>query len=462
MMMRKLLALLIFATSVANAQYTIKGTMTPPEKSDFVMLHKLEGVKPKFIGHTTIKYDTVKVGGEQQALGRFTIQLPANAKPGAYRATYRNQGSGFIDFLYNKENIEFIFNPKFPDQSVVFTSSRENKLYNDYLQAYAKTQNKLDSYLLNYIKTPSKEIKKSYKKTLKELKELQEIYETKSEGMLTHHFIKASQRYNPSSLFESVDEFSNFTIENFFKYVDFSSPQLYNSSFIIDKVNDYIFYLNTSEDPEAQKDIYKESINTVLSKVSKGKLRKDLVQFLITSFTDKRDGEMVDWLFAEHYNDLPSEDQDEEFKSEKLQILNATVGRTAPDFSWKKGETEHKLSSLNDGDKYLLVFWSTSCPHCVKDVPELHNFMQSHKNVSVISFGIENESDKDAWVSFTTNKLPNWHNAIGTHPEHKWSNETVQKYNLLGTPSYFVLDQNKKIIAMPDQFEDVKKYFESH
>jgi hypothetical protein len=82
--------------------------------------------------------------------------------------------------------------------------------------------------------------------------------------------------------------------------------------------------------------------------------------------------------------------------------------------------------------------------------------MQNHKEVSVVSFGIENEENE--WDEFVKN-LPGWHNAIGTHPEYKFDNETVKKYNLLGTPSYFVLDKDKNIIAMPDHEEDVEKYF---
>ena len=460
-MMKKLLAILIFATSIANAQYTVKGTMTPPEKDNWVILYKIEGAKQKFVTNTTIQLDTVAVGAGTQVLGKFKFDLPATTKPGAYRATYRNRGAGFVDFYFNKENVEFIFNPKYPEQSVVFTSSRENKLYNQYLEAYALVQKKIDEYQASFIQDGNKDAKKAYKKEFKKLEEVQEIYENKSEGMLVNNFIKASQRYNPSSPFDDMQEYLTSTVDNFFKNIDFKSEALYNSSFLIDRITDYVFYLNYSEDASLRQELLKESITKVMGKIPSGKIKKAAVDFLVTTLTDKRNGEAVDWMLAEYYDKLPENQKDAKFKAEVLKTLRATVGRTAPDFSWEEEGKTMKLSTLNDGEKYLLVFWSTSCPHCVKEVPELNKFMQNHKDTSVISFGIENNDDIEIWTEFVKN-LPNWHNAMGTHPEYKFDNETVQMYNLLGTPSYFVLDKNKKIIAMPDQLEDVEAYFKKH
>ena len=460
-MMKKILALLIFATSVVNAQYTIKGTMTPPEKSNWVALYKIEGAKQKYITNATIKFDTVAVGGGNQVLGKFKFTLPTSTKSGAYRATYRNKGAGFVDFYFNKENIEFIFNPKYPEQSVVFTSSRENKLYNQYLEAYALVQKKLDAFQVSYIKEGNKDDKKAYKKEFKKLEEVQEIYENKSEGMLVNKFIKASQRYNPSSPLSNMQEYLTSTVKNFFKNINFESDALYNSSFLVDRITEYVFYLNYSEDPSLQQELLRESIKKVMAKVSSDRLKTSVTKFLIGYLAEKRNGEAVDWLLAEYYDKLPEGGKDAEFKKDVLKTLSATVGRIAPDFSWTEEDKKYKLSTINDGEKYLLIFWSTACPHCVKDVPILHKLMQEHNNVSVISFSVEDADGVKDWNEFKKN-LPLWHNAMGTHPDHKWSNKTVQAYNLLSTPSFFVLDKNKKIIAMPDQLEDVKKYFETN
>ncbi|CAA0173874.1 TlpA family protein disulfide reductase [Tenacibaculum maritimum] len=463
-MLKKLLSLLVFTTSMVNAQYIVKGTMTPPGKGDWAILYKLEGAKQKFITNTTVKVDTVNINGETEILGKFLFTLPEDAKTGAYRVSYRNKGAGFVDFLFNKENVEFIFNPLYPDQSVVFTSSRENKLYSQYLEAIGLSQKKVDEIQANYIKSPTKDAKKAYKKAYKDLEDVQDIYENKSEGMLVSHFIKASKRYNTSNPTEDIQDYLNSIGKNFFNNIDFKSNELYNSSFLIDRVTDYIFGFNFSDDQVLQQKLYKEAIITVMDKVSKDNLRKEVTEYLITTFTDKRNSEIVDWVFAEYYKKLPKELQDSKFKQSKLDLLRATVGRVAPDFSWKEYgtrygrtyEKDYKLSTLNDGENYLLIFWSTGCSHCLKEIPVLYKFMKNHKKTSVVAFGIEND-DLD-WNEYIK-KLHGWHNAMGTHPENKWDNRIVRTYQLIATPAYFVLDANKKIIAMPNTIEDVEKYF---
>ncbi len=455
--MKRLLVLILFVTSIANAQFSIKGTMTPPEKSDWVILYKIEGAKQKFIGNSTIKFEDVNIGGSVQKVGRFELTLPANAEKGAYRVSYRNQGAGFIDFFFNKENVEFVFNPQYPEESVLFTRSRENKVYREYLDAVALTQRSIDSLQVDYLKTDSKKTKKAYKKAYKAQEEMQEIYEGKSEGMLINTFIKASKATNSSSVFDDTQKYLNHVIETFFDNTDFKNKTLYNSSFIVDKITNYVFYLNIAESQTLQQKLYKESISKIMGIVKEDSTKKEVLEYLITRFTNQRNSEIVDSVFEEYYNKLPESLQDADFKNKRIGELSVSVGRIAPDFSWKENGKDFSLSTLNDGENYLMIFWSTRCSHCVQEIPEVYEFMKEHKSTSVVAFAIEeNDLDFNSWAK---NKLYTWHNVIGTHPENRFENEIVQKYRIDATPTYFILDKNKKIVAVPNTIEDVKEYF---
>ncbi|WP_299617787.1 TlpA disulfide reductase family protein [uncultured Tenacibaculum sp.] len=456
-MMKRFFVLLIFVASIANAQFSVKGTMTPPEKSDWVVLYRIDGAKQKFIGNSTIKLEDVDLGGSVQKVGRFELTLPADAKVGAYRVSYRNTGAGFVDFFFNKENIEFVFNPQFPEESVLFTKSRENKVYREYLDALALTQRAIDSLQVEYLKSDEKKTKKAYKKAYKEQEELQEIYEGKSEGMLVNTFIKASEATNSDDIFDDTQEYLDYVLDNFFKNVDFSDKTLYNSPFIVDKVTNYVFYLNIAESQSLQQKLYKESIEKIMEIIKDDSIKKEILEYLITRFTIQRNSEIVDGLFDQYYAKLPADLQNSKFKSEKLGELLASVGRTAPDFSWKEGDKDYTLSTLNDGENYLLIFWSTQCGHCVNEIPSVHEFMKEYKETSVVAFAIEEEESLE-FDSWNKNKLYNWHNVKGTHPEFRFKNETVLKYRIDATPTYFILDKDKKIIAVPNAVEDIKEF----
>ncbi|WP_299677226.1 TlpA disulfide reductase family protein [uncultured Tenacibaculum sp.] len=455
-MMKRFFVLLIFVASIANAQFSIKGTMTPPEKSDWVVLYRIDGAKQKFISNSTIKFEDVDLGGSTQKVGRFELQLPADAKVGAYRVSYRNTGAGFVDLFFNKENIEFVFNPQFPEESVVFTKSRENKVYREYLEALSLTQRAIDSLQVEYLKSDEKKTKKAYKKAYKEQEEVQEIYEGKSEGMLVNTFIKASEATNSDDIFDDTQEYLDHVLNSFFDNIDFSDKTLYNSPFVVDKITNYVFYLNIAESQTLQQKLYKESIDKIMKIVKKDATKKEILEYLITRFTIQRNSEIVDGVFADYYDKLPSDLQDAQFKEKKLGELSVSVGRTAPDFSWKEDGKDYSLSTLDDGEYYLMIFWSTQCGHCVKEVPEVHEFMKEYDNTSVIAFAIEeNDLDFNSWAK---NKLYNWHNVLGTHPTYKFDNEVVQKYRIDATPTYFILDKNKKIIAVPNAIEDIKEF----
>ncbi len=458
-MMKKILISLLFVTLIVDAQFSIKGTMIPPEKNDWIILYKIEGTKQKFIGNSTIKFEELDLGESVQKVGRFELLLPANTEIGVYRVSYRNTNAGFIDFFFNKESIEFVFNPQFPEESVVFIKSRENKMYREYLDALALRQHSLDSLQLKYLEKKSTDIKKAYKKAFREQKEVQEIYEVKSERMLINTFIKASKATNSYVIFEDTKEYSNYVMNNFFNNVDFSNKVLFNSSFLVDKITNYIFYLNPAESQRLQQKLYKKSIAKVMNILKKNITKKEILEYLITFFANQRNSEIVDGIFADYYSKLPLNFQDAKFKEKKLRELSVSVGRIAPDFSWKEGAKEYSLSSLNDGENYLMIFWSTQCGHCVKEIPAVYEFMKNYKNVSVIAFAIEeNDIDFNSWAK---NKLYKWHNVLGTHPTYKFDNEVVQKYRIDATPTYFILNKNKKIIAVPNTVENVKEFLDT-
>lgn len=100
-----------------------------------------------------------------------------------------------------------------------------------------------------------------------------------------------------------------------------------------------------------------------------------------------------------------------------------------------------------------MVFWSTDCSHCLREIPELHTFMKGSKKAKVIAFSLEKEAF--IWKNYIIN-LYGWHNVLGLG---KWENKIAKTYQIFSTPTYFILDKNKKIIAKPEKIEDLKKFF---
>lgn len=454
-MMKKILPILLLITSFTYGQHTIKGAISPNIETDWLILYKIEGTKQVFVNNTTIKKDSILIGGKKEAVGSFEIKLSASAKSGTYRATYRLEGESFIDFIYNKEDVSFIFNPDFPEESVAFTASSENIFYKQYLSDITVAQQKLDSIQIEVLKDPTLDLKEVYKAAYSKVNTVQNKYMELAKGKYVVPFVNASARSNPSEILMSVNDYLANIKNTFFNKLDFSNKTLVNSSFLTNRVLDYLFYINYSDDIQQQQILYKNAIETVLSKIKSQAYKRDIIQFIIEQFESSKNLEIIDYLFDNHYNKLPVELQNVKFKTEKQALFATEVGRIAPDFSWTENGRNLKLSTLNDAETYVLVFWSTSCSHCLREIPELHTYMKTKPKAKVIAFALEN--DAFVWETYKKNNLYGWHNVLGLN---KWKNETAQTYQVFSTPSYFVLDSNKKIIAKPNAINDVKAFLE--
>ena len=117
--MKNLLILFFFLSFSLHAQYSVKGTLNPVKKYSWVLLYKVEGAKQVFIKNTQIE--------TEGNTGVFKFNLPKDTKIGSYRITYDLKSDGFIDFLFNKENVEIELDPSNPNTTTVNTTATAAK-----------------------------------------------------------------------------------------------------------------------------------------------------------------------------------------------------------------------------------------------------------------------------------------------------------------------------------------------
>ena len=452
--MKKILAFVFLISSFIQAQYTINGSMSPAVKSDWVILYKIESTKLNYVQHSKIKLDTINAQGEKKEIATFLFELPKDTRKGAYRISYGIIEGSFVDFFYNKENIHFNFDPESPEESISFTSSKENILYQESIALISKEQQKLDAIQNRAMQNPSLNLNSAYKKALNSLNSIQKKYIEASRGMYVHTFINAFLKKNSTEIITTPQKYQFHLMTTFFNHIDFSDKKLMNSPFLTNKIVEYLYSINYSEDTKTQNNLFKKSIDLVLSKITNLNYKEEIIVFLIAEFETINALKILDYLLEDQYKKLPLTLQKEEFYIEKKNLLATQIGRMAPDFSWKEDGETLTLSKLNKSQYYLLVFWSTECSHCLREIPQLDQYLEINKKITTIAISLE-KNDLN-WKIYKK-KLPNWHHVFG---EGKWENKIVKNYNINATPTYFILDTTKNIIAKPSELEDVKTFIE--
>ena len=438
--MKKLFLLLFLVSFSLQAQYKISGEMNPQGNYTWVILYKIEGARQIF----------VKSGKIEK--GKFSFELPINTKNGAYRVSYKTEGSGFADFLFNKEDVAFTFNPEQAEQTIQFSKSEENKLYQEYINTVSIQQYKTDSLQIAYLKSPLAKTASLYKTQLTKIDGLQKQYLEKSKGKMVYHFIKATNRYNNPIIAKDPQLYLKSINKHFFDTIDFSNETLYNSTFLVDRITDYVFYMNYSEDPTKQIELYDNAVKRVLEKVKTQVFKKDVIEFLITQFVNSNNVDFADYLLNTFYKKLPAAIQNTEFTVNYLEKTAVSIGRIAPEITWNTSGKNYKLSTINEANNYVLAFWSTGCGHCLREIPQLYSFTKDIKNSKVIAFAMEIEDTE--WKKMKQNFV-GWHHVLGLN---KWENSIARTYQIYSTPTYIVLDKNKKIIAKPETIDELKKF----
>ena len=111
--------------------------------------------------------------------------------------------------------------------------------------------------------------------------------------------------------------------------------------------------------------------------------------------------------------------------------------------------------SLSGYDYYVVVFFSSGCGHCQTEMPQFYQFISGIENIQVLAIGLED--NRVQWESMAGG----YHEFINVIDLEKWSSQRVRDYGVQGIPSYFILDKDKKILAKPQDFDELRSLFEA-
>lgn len=446
-MLKKLVILLFFISTIVQSQQTITGIMSPIDTDvTWVALYKLQGSKQLYVKDVTIEN------------GVFKIELPEATTKGMYRLRYKMDNTSSVDFIYNNESITLKFDPSNAAETIQFSTSEDNKLYYSLLNQTAILKQQLDELQYSYFKLETIEEKIDsriwYKNTLLNYTKIQQEFEVKSKDKLAFHFIKADKKYYNENLFESAQEYLNSVKSHYFDFIDFSDSYLQRSTLISEHILNYVFYLNVSEDSDVQVVLFKNAITEVVEKLPENvTLRADVLTALLHTFSQNENVAIVNYLMEDYYRKLPESAQSEKDIQSILKNIKLAIGQKAPNFSWEENGESKSLYALDITPAYLLVFWSTSCSHCIVEIPKLYEFLNNKVNIHVIDVALEKD---ELGFAVYDEKFKKWTNVLGLG---KWENPIAKNYEIVSTPTYFILDSEKIIISKPDNIEDLKVYF---
>jgi len=133
---------------------------------------------------------------------------------------------------------------------------------------------------------------------------------------------------------------------------------------------------------------------------------------------------------------------------------NEDVGKPVKDFTLKivKGE-EMSLEEYRDGQKAIVFFWATWCPHCRIQLGELNKERNAiaEKGIKIVLVDI---GESEAVVSRYLEK-----NEINLDVFLDEESRVSDAYGLVGVPTFYYVAEDGNVVdvqhSLPDDFENV-------
>ena len=109
-------------------------------------------------------------------------------------------------------------------------------------------------------------------------------------------------------------------------------------------------------------------------------------------------------------------------------------------------------------DFTVLYFWEPDCGHCKEATPKLKAYYDKYKSNGVEVFAICTQNDREEWEKYIQENKLTWIN--GWDPQRLTNFDYY--YNITTTPTIYILDRNKTIIAKKLPVESIESFIDNY
>ena len=392
--------------------------------------------------------------------GRFVFQGPDKLEAGMYFVSSNVNNRYFDFFITNEQYLTFDFELKNVIRTMKTSGSDENRKYFNSLlamQSNLSPKNFVYSdsvqFLINHANFSDSTMQHLIGKSGPDLSFAEKyIRACISPAVFQQNFLPTNIKNKPDP--------TRFFLDHFFDNLDFSDYLLAGTPVFTNRIDAFIDTITSLHiDP----------------------LQAEVDRLLALSSANKKTEEYVIWhlmSWFDTYYFLP------EYDALYIHMVNdfLETGKVAwfyPEVKAREFNEVKKRETLLDGkvgpnlemrdtsgvfqqlysvkSKYtLLLFWASTCSHCRDEMPAFIKFYNDfHQKYNLEIFGVSTDTSMTRWKSYVRrHKLP-WVNVYG---RKGILGNYHELYYVQSTPTLFLLDDKKKIIAKyltPAEFSEI-------
>ena len=258
-----------------------------------------------------------------------------------------------------------------------------------------------------------------------------------------------------------VNNIEKYSIENYWSNYNFSDSNItlinnYGEQAFVDFLNKFSNFDTITIRKSVQEFIHK------LSKQSSSNTSSYFIN-IVDSYLYNSNSPFYNEIYYEYFlenlinSDLLNPNQKLKYQTILNLVRKNQVGSKATDFSFLSENNLHTLYSIK-AENIIIIFYEPSCPVCQETI----DFLKSSEKLRILietrnvqMLAVYPDGDKDIWQNYKSQIPNNWINAID--PDKKIIKRGL--YDLKASPTIYLLDKNKIIIAKDCQLEFIKNKF---
>ncbi len=397
--------------------------------------------------------------------------------PGVYSIVFPGKNKLF-DFLVDKEQ-EISIKADTSDliNKTTVTGSKENILFQQYQKFVAtkgaNLQAEINSYKASKTKSDSLLHEKNYNNLNKELNDYRDkIIKENPESMLAALLTSMKEPKvliaKPVTREDSVNNY-NYYKQHYWDGITFMDDRIIRTPFFLPKVEKY-FREVLSPAPDS---IIQESDYLLL----RARTAPEMYKFLLNWLTDEyiypkymgQDAVFVHLFERYHSKGVSSwlnEKQMTAISNRAYMLMSNLIGEQAANLEMVDSSGK-SMPLYNVSAPYTIVcFWDPTCSHCRQEVPEMDSMYHAKwQREGVSIYGVLTDTkEQSKWKEFMNKyNLQSWINVYQTDQQKKIEEDAKkpsykQLYDVTQTPTLYLLDKDKRIIAKKltwQQMDDV-------
>jgi len=411
------------------------------------------------------KTEYAPVDSVQSVNGAFYFYLDEYRTDGMYRIDFAGRGEvgqqkRYIEFVWAHESFGIYAQYNDLDESVSFEGSEENRLlgrFRAWEESYERKMSALFPLIDGYPEGDD-----FYTQAEDHFRELQEERNRMIRKLAGDHPGLYAARIIVSYLSPVIEpglsgeERMAFLRDHYFELAPVDDPALLHAPVYSRKIIDYLrLYRGSDYSFSDQEEAFIEAVDMIMANVSGDpELRSFVVEYLLEGF-ESFGMERIQTYIVDTYVDETCETDVVELAVERVKgYREMEEGQVTKDILIRTADNEMVRLSEVDADYTLLVFWASYCEHCQEMIPELKEWYLEERPENVEVFAVSIDSVKADWEQYLlVHDLP-WINA---HEPMGWEGQSAEDYNIYATPTMFLLDRERMIIARPFNMRELRR-----